>query len=54
MEDPVIIRFNIQHYEALLQLVKDSAKRETIIKLKAEAEEQLRPATARDGPTHAE
>lgn len=41
MEDPAIIKLNLRHYRALLQLDLDESKRHLIENLIAEAEAEL-------------
>lgn len=45
MEDPVIIRYNIEHYKSLLGVVKDESTRRMVEKLMAEAQHELKQAT---------
>ena len=45
MEDPVIIRMNIRHYQELLKLCGDE-KRNQVLKLLGEAQAQLPLAIA--------
>jgi hypothetical protein len=40
-EDPVILRMNIAHYQAMLRLVLDDRRREAIERLLAEAFAEL-------------
>jgi hypothetical protein len=49
MEDPEIIRRNIQHYQQLLKLYCTAARRQRVTQLLAEAEAQLALAMA-DAP----
>jgi len=52
MEDPIILRFNIEHYKTLLKYEKDGPTRRTIETLMAEAEETLEQVTARGRHQH--
>jgi hypothetical protein len=46
MEDPEIIRLNIRHYRELLKLHGTTETRQQVLKLLAEAQEQLPLALA--------
>lgn len=50
MEDPIILRLNIEHYKALLKHEKEGPTRRTIEILMAGAEEQLRQVAGQGRP----
>ena len=51
MEDPEILRMNIQHYQSLLKLELEEPQRQQISRLLAEARDELRSASAPDRTT---
>lgn len=46
MEDPAIIRMNLEHYRRLLAVETNAANRQTILKLLRETEAKLRDPQA--------
>jgi hypothetical protein len=50
MEDETILRLNIERYRTILNSEKDRSTHRTIATLLAEAERQLREATAQGRP----
>ena len=43
MEDPAILRMNLDHFRRLLEIEGDTAKRQMILKLIRETEAKLQP-----------
>jgi hypothetical protein len=53
MEDPAILRMNLDHFRRLLEIEADPAKRQTILKLIRETEAKLQPDQCSFGaPSH--
>lgn len=53
MEDPAILRMNLDHFRRLLEIEGDTAKRQMILKLIRETEAKLQPAQYSSGaPSH--
>ena len=50
MEDPAILRMNLDHFRRLLEIEADQAKRQTILKLIREIEAEL---TSNRAPSNA-
>ena len=51
MEDPVILKMNLDRFRRLLKIEVDLAKRRTMLKLIAETEEKLRLARSIKAPS---
>ena len=53
MEDPAILRMNLDHFRRLLEIEGDTAKRQMILKLIPETEAKLQPDQYSSGaPSH--
>jgi hypothetical protein len=53
MEDPAILRMNLDHFRRLLEIEGDTAKRQMILKLIRETEAKLQPDQySSDAPSH--
>jgi hypothetical protein len=53
MEDPTILKMNLDHFRRLLEIEGDTAKRQMILKLIRETEAKLQPDQYPSGaPSH--